>query len=322
MARPPVPLRPARTLSELAARIVARQGEEAVQRAANALDGIEPPPEHVFRYALGPEERQHAAGGNGGPPLVEPVALKPGSALVLGIGQHLYGDRHTTDLARACGQDPRVVRRWAAGEGSGPGPAATFFLRREVERRIAKLTEALAALDEFREERGWSTAAAPPPPPPAEPEVEVAAGIQGGDAAFWLNGLTVATGGVPTPLRAILSVRMNPRARVWSATVTIFDGSEWTLECDRGDVRKETGVRFAFGPRPERRELRILWDEEAQVWERQPDILNGPPLYVPPPRAEDDPAFVPQPYNPDRPRGALRSPRRAEAAREPQGKLI
>lgn len=276
--------------------------------------------EQAFTRSPSPEQRRHLGGGNGGPRLDE-VALKPGAALVLRTGELLFGDRHTTDLGHVCGEDPRAVRRWRCGEGSGPSPGVMLLLRMEVERRIAKLTAALEEIDYFRELRGWVPDPAPAPPP-AEPEVDLAVGIRVGDAAFWLNGISAVTGGVPTPLRAITAIRMNPRARVWSATVTIFDGTQHTLECDRGDDRTETSVRFAFGPRPERRELRILWDEEAAVWRRQPDILNGPPLYVPPPRAEDDPSFVPTPYNPHRPRGRLGSPLRAEAARDPQGRLL
>lgn len=266
-----------------------------------------------------PDDARHGLGGNGGPPLDdEPARMTPGQAIVRG-GELLYGRRFTQELAEDLGEDPRQVRRWLSGEAV-PGDRPIAWLRNLAVRRAVRLLDLADAL---------APPAGPEPVEPKlepevepEPEVDVAAGIRGEDAAFFLKGLTCTTGGLPTPLRAITAVRMNPRARVWTATVTIFDGSQHTLACDRGDDRTETAVRFSEGPSPERRELQILWDEEAGTWSRQPDRLNGPPRYVPPPRAEDDPSHVPQPFNPHRPRGALRSPRRAAAAADPQGRLF
>lgn len=262
----------AETLAEHFARIAANTriaNEEAeAKREADADAGIEPPPQREFRYALSPEQRRHAGGGNGGPPLVEPVALKPGSALVLGIGQHLFGDRHTTDLARACGEDPRAVRRWAAGEGNGPGKGATAFLRGEVERRIGKLREALEALDVFREERGWATAPAPPPPQPA-PEVILAPGVKPEDAAWFIDHFACRDGR-PTPIRVILSARRPPKGRHWTAEVVLFDWSRQMLHCDRTDDLQGAALGFASAA-PGRPEPWIYWDDETNAWARGPD---------------------------------------------------
>lgn len=268
-----------------------------------------------FHHALAPEQRRHGVGGNGAPALDEPEKrpLRLGAAEAVRLGGAMYGRRWKEEVAGDTGEHSREVRRWAAGE-SAPSRASLQRLLNAARRKRDREDAAIAALEAYLD--------APPRMPPAEPEVDVAAGIRAADAAFFLNGITKATGGVPTPLRAILSVKVNPRARIWTAEVTIFDGTQHTLECDRGDDRTATVVWWAEGPRPERRELRILWDEETEVWKREPDLLNGTPMYVPPPRAEDDPAFVPQPFNPIRPRGRLGSPRRAEAARNPQGRLL
>lgn len=222
----------------------------------------------AFRHSPSPEQRRHLAGGNGGPRLDE-VALKPGAALVLRTGELLFGDRHTTDLGHICGEDPRVVRRWRCGEGSGPGPGATLLLRRQVERRIAKLVAAMEELDDFREERGWVPAKAPPLPPPA-PEVILAPAVRPDDAAWFLDGLAKATGGRPTFVRAFLAARCPPRGRHWTAEVILFDWSRQTIDCDRGADLAGGAVGFAAAT-AEHPEPRLFWDDATNAWARGPD---------------------------------------------------
>jgi len=300
---------------------------EEVLAELEAQSAAKGPPvfkERVFRHALSPEERRHRIGGNGAPALdaPEPRRLRLGAAEAVKLGEAMYGARWKEEAAGDAGEHARALRRWASGE-SKPDPASLMRLIAAAHRKMDREARAAAALQAVLDDYEAAAAEEPPlaPPAPAEPEVDVAAGIDGAAAAFWLNGLTRFTGDLPTPLRAITAVRMNPRARVWSATVTIFDGTQHTLECDRGDDRTETIARFAEGPRPEKRELRILWDEVAGGWTRLPDRINGVQQYVPP-VAVDSASRVHQPFNPCRPRGALRSPRRAEAARDPQGKLL
>ncbi|WP_342163128.1 hypothetical protein [Methylobacterium sp. SD21] len=224
--------------------------------------------EQTFARSPSPEQRRHLAGGNGGPALEDPVALKPGAALVLRTGELLFGDRHTTDLARTCAEDPRAVRRWAAGEGSGPGPGATLLLRREVERRIAKLREALEEIDYFRELRGWPVPPAPPPPP--APEVILAPGVSQEDAAWFIDQFARGDGGRPTPIRVILSAKRPPKGRRWAAEVILFDWSRQTIDCDRGADLGGGAVGFAAAT-VERPEPRIMWDDATGCWVRKPD---------------------------------------------------
>lgn len=223
--------------------------------------------EQAFTRSPSSEQRRHLAGGNGGPRLDE-VALKPGAALVLRTGEHLFGDRHTTDLAGVVGEDPGAVRRWRRGEGAGPGPGHTLLVRRALARRIDKLQEDLEALDGFREEMGWATAPATPPPP--APEVILAPGVKPEDAAWFLDGLARATGGRPTFVRAFLAVRCPPRGRRWSADVLLFDWSRQMLDCDRGADLAGGAVGFAAAT-AERPEPRLFWDDATNAWARGPD---------------------------------------------------
>lgn len=261
-----------RTPAEVVANIAALRAEKGPLKLK----------EQAFAYSPSPEQRRHLAGGNGGPRLEE-VALKPGAALVLKTGELLYGDRHTTDLARTCAEDPRAVRRWAAGEGSGPGPGATLLLRREVERRVAKLTAALEELDYFRELRGWATAPAPAPPQPA-PEVILAPGVRQEDADWFIDRIVQAWGGRPTFVRVILAAHRPPKGRRWKADVVIFDGSRQTIDCDRGADLAGGDLGFAAAT-VERPEPRVYWDEAANGWARGPDWPDG--IYRP---RRDEPA--------------------------------
>lgn len=139
--------KPAQTLDELVDRI-------AASRAAPAR------PERRFRHALRGEEARTARRGNGGPALDEPEprTLRLGTAEVLRLGQLLWGDRYTSDLARLTGEDPGQVRRWRRGEGRGPDARAARWVREEALARIAELQAAVEALDAVR-----------PPPAPAAP---------------------------------------------------------------------------------------------------------------------------------------------------------
>ncbi|CAO4170873.1 hypothetical protein CLBKND_01681 [Methylorubrum aminovorans] len=145
--------RPAQTVAELADRI-------AASRAATPAR-----PERQFRHAVRGETARHGCRGNGGPALDEPEprTLRLGTAEVLRLGQLLWGDRHTADLARLTGEDPGQVRRWRRGEGRGPDARAARWVREEAHARSAELTAAVEALDAVR-----------PPPAPAAPEPEPA----------------------------------------------------------------------------------------------------------------------------------------------------
>ncbi|MFJ7441207.1 hypothetical protein ACIQW5_26555 [Methylorubrum thiocyanatum] len=214
--------KPATTVAELADRI-------AATRSATPAGT-----ERQFRHAVRGEEARTGRRGNGGPDLdaPEPVVMRGCSAEVLHLGALLFGDRHTTDLARVCCEDPGQVRRWRRGEGAGPSETAVRWIREEALARMAAIQAGLDRLAAVR----------PPPPPPAppapqpepEPEVAVAPGVAPEDAAWFLDGLSRATGGRPSPVREVLSARRPPRARHWTAEVVVFDGQTHTLDCDRG----------------------------------------------------------------------------------------
>ncbi|MGA4555224.1 hypothetical protein [Methylorubrum aminovorans] len=266
--------KPATTVAELADRI-------AASRAAAPAR-----PERQFRHALRGETARHGRRGNGGPALdaPEPVVMRGCSAEVLHLGELLWGDRHTSDLARLTGEDPGQVRRWRRGEGRGPDARAARWVREEALARIAELQAAVEALDAIR----------PPPAPAApqpepEPEVAVAPGVAPEDARWFLDGLDRATGGRPTFVREVLSARRPPRARHWTAEVVVFDGQTHTLDCDRGADLQGTAVAFAWTPGPLSRQPRILWSDDAGGWVRLPDWGRGthPPSPAPP---EPEPA--------------------------------
>ncbi|MEE7475892.1 hypothetical protein [Methylobacterium hispanicum] len=238
------------------------------EAARNAPADAEKPAERVYRYALRGEEARHAAGGNGGPRL-DDVFIRPGVGLLLKIGRHLFGDRHTTDLGRVVVEDGGVVRRWRRGEGGGPNARHMNLLRLELVRRIDKLQKDLKALDDFREERGWVPTRVPPPPPPA-PEVILAPGVRPEDAAWFIERLAAATGGKPTFVRVVLAAKCPPRGRHWTADVVIFDGSRQTLDCDRTADLGGESVGFASAA-PGRPEPWIHWDDQVGGWVRGPD---------------------------------------------------
>lgn len=127
--------KPAQTVAELAARIAAAGPASADERE--------------YRHALRGEELRHSARGNGGPALDEPEPRmrKLGAAEVLRLGELLWGDRHTTDLARVCAEDPGEVRRWRRGERAGPGRVAAWAIRREAVERIALIQAGIERLD-------------------------------------------------------------------------------------------------------------------------------------------------------------------------------
>ncbi|MGW9820510.1 hypothetical protein ACUXK4_003081 [Methylorubrum extorquens] len=143
------------TLSGLIARVTAAR-DAAADQPAKA--------EREWRHAVPPD--RDGIGANGGPALdaPEPRRLRLGAREVLRLGVLLYGDRHPTDLARLCGEDPGQVRRWRRGEGAPPGRLAVWSVRRETQERIAELQAAVAALDALH------------PPAPAPAPVPVPAG--------------------------------------------------------------------------------------------------------------------------------------------------
>ncbi|WHQ68649.1 hypothetical protein [Methylorubrum extorquens] len=149
--------RPEKTLSGLIARVQATR-DAAADQPAKA--------EREWRHAKRGEELWHGIGGNGGPALDAPPPrrLRLGAREVLRLGVLLYGDRHTTDLARLTGEDPGQVRRWRRGEGAPPGRLAAWSVRREAEERIAELRAAVAALDALHPP---AHEPAPAPVPPA-----------------------------------------------------------------------------------------------------------------------------------------------------------
>jgi hypothetical protein len=253
---------PARTLDELYARIVASRGAAPDRQ------------ERQFRHAVRGEEARQGRRANGGPDLdaPEPVVMRGCSAEVLHLGELLWGDRHTTDLARVCCEDPGQVRRWRRGEGAGPSETAVRWIWEEA---IARMAAIQAGLDRL--------AAVRPPPPPAapepepEPEVAVAPGVDPDEAAWFLDGLARATGGRPTFVREVLSARRPPRGRHWSAEVVVFDGQTHTLDCDRGADLDGTTVGLAWIPGDglTSRQPCILWDDAAG-WVRGTDFVRGP----------------------------------------------
>jgi hypothetical protein len=97
--------KPAATLDELHARILAT-------RVATPAGS-----ERTYRHAVRGEEARQGRRGNGGPDLDEPapVILRGCAREVLDLGQLLWGDRYTTDLARVTGELPRQVYRWQRG---------------------------------------------------------------------------------------------------------------------------------------------------------------------------------------------------------------
>ncbi|SOR30659.1 conserved protein of unknown function [Methylorubrum extorquens] len=150
---------PEKTLAGLIARVTAARDAAADKPAK---------PEREWRHANRGEELRHGIGGKGGPALDAPELrrLRLGAREVLRLSVLLYGDRHTTDLARLCGEDPGQVRRWRRGEGAPPGRLAVWSVRRETLERIAELQAAVAALDAIH----------PPAPEPAPAPAPVPAG--------------------------------------------------------------------------------------------------------------------------------------------------
>ena len=140
--------KPEKTLAGLIARVQAAR-DAAADQPAKA--------EREWRHAVPPD--RDGIGGNGGPALDAPESrrLRLRAREVLRLGVLLYGDRHTTDLARLCGEDPGQVRRWRRGAGAPPGRLAVWSVRRETQERIAELQAAVAALDAIH----------PPAPEPA-----------------------------------------------------------------------------------------------------------------------------------------------------------
>lgn len=255
---------PARTLDELHARILAT-------RVATPAGS-----ERTYRHAVRGEEARQGRRGNGGPDLDEPapVILRGCAREVLDLGQLLWGDRYTTDLARVTGELPRQVYRWQRGEGAGPSETAVRWIREEA---IARMAAIQAGLDRLAAVRPPPAPAAPEPEPAPEPEVAVAPGVDPEDAAWFLDGLSRATGGRPSPVREVLSARRPPRARHWTAEVRVFDGAVHTLDCDRGADLEGTTVGLAWIPGDglTSRQPCIMWDDEAG-WVRGPDFVRGP----------------------------------------------
>jgi len=251
--------KPAATLDELHARILAT-------RVATPAGS-----ERTYRHAVRGEEARQGRRGNGGPDLDEPapVILRGCAREVLDLGQLLWGDRYTTDLARVTGELPRQVYRWQRGEGAGPSETAVRWIREEA---IARMALIQAGLDRL-------AAVRPPPPAPAapEPEVAVAPGVDPEDAAWFLDGLTRATGGKPTFVREVLTARRPPRGRHWTAEVRVFDGAVHTLDCDRGADLDGTAVGLAWIPGDglTSRQPCLLWDDDAG-WVRGADFVRGP----------------------------------------------
>ncbi len=269
--------KPARSLDELYARI---QATRATTPAGT---------ERTFRHAVRGEEARQGRRGNGGPDLdaPEPTVMRGCAAEVLQLGQLLWGDRYTTDLARVTGELPRQVYRWQRGEGAGPSETAVRWIREEA---IARMAAIQAGLDRLAAVRPPPAPAAPEPQPEPEPEVAVAPGVDPDDARWFLDGLDRATGGRPTFVREVLTARRPPRARHWTAEVVVFDGQTHTLDCDRGADLQGTAVAFAWTPGPLSRQPRILWSDDAGGWVRLPDWGRGTHPRPAPAGAEPEPA--------------------------------
>jgi len=110
--------------------VAARRAEARERRIAAARTSARPSGEAVAAQA--------GRTGNGGPPTLDPAAE------VRALGELLYGERFTTELARDVGEDPRTVRFWLAGQRAVP-PRAMAWIRAAARRRAAALVAIVGA---------------------------------------------------------------------------------------------------------------------------------------------------------------------------------
>ncbi|MCJ2074468.1 hypothetical protein MKK68_02175 [Methylobacterium sp. E-016] len=109
--------------------VAARRAEARERRIASARTTARPSGEAVVAQA-----------GRGG---AAKVALDPAGE-VRALGELLYGERYTAELARDIGEDPRTVRYWIAGERAVP-PRAMAWIRAAARRRAAALVAIIGA---------------------------------------------------------------------------------------------------------------------------------------------------------------------------------
>ncbi|UYW31945.1 hypothetical protein [Methylorubrum extorquens] len=227
--------------------------QTAAYRAAHPVRV--PREEPVRRTPVRAPVDRDGVGGNGGPPLETPPPSRRGT--LHRVGMSLYGERWKEAAAGPVGVSARTLRRYVADVDPVDAPDAVIVaMRRVCLAKIRELHDCIERLD----------AVVPPTPPTV-----IHPGVDPEAAAWFLDAVRAATllqAGWPSFIREVLAVRMPARGRLVEADIVLFDGALFTLEINRGPRGDLRDMRYVTedGARP-----RIVYDDEAGVWTRDPD---------------------------------------------------